>query len=192
MKKLIVLACLASTVAITSGTAMADSIKGRLGVTGKIGVLIPADNDSGFRNNKTDAGFVGGAGLIYGIDDHFAAEALVTHTGFDSDDGDFDTTDFSLGGQYRFALANQQLVPFVGGGVDLLVNDYQYGDVDTTVGAHANAGIDLFLTRQLALTAEARLLVAPDADITNRDGSRRGDFDPSSVSSTVGLRYFFN
>lgn len=197
MKKLIVMTCLASAVAMTASAAMADSIKGKLGVTGKIGVLIPADNDSDFYHNETDAGFIGGGGLIYGIDDHFAAEVELSHTGFDSQTGDFEVTDLSFGGQYRFALANSQLVPYVGGGVDVLFSDYEPNDgssrdVDTTVGGHAKAGVDFFLLKQLALTAEAKLLLAPDTDITDRFGNRRGDFDPSSFSSTVGVRYFFN
>ena len=65
-------------------------------------------------------------------------------------------------------------------------------DVDTTVGAHASAGVDYFLLKQLALTAEAKLVAAPDTSITDRFGNRRGDFDPSSISTTVGVRYFFN
>jgi outer membrane protein len=197
MKKLIIITCLASAIAMTAGTAMADSIKGRLGVTGKIGFLIPADNDSDFFNNQTDTGFVGGASLIYGIDDHFAAELEVSRTSFGSETGDFGITDVSLGAQYRFALANRQLVPFLGAGLDILVSDYDPNDgstqnVDTTVGAHLSAGADFFIARQLALTAEAKLVAAPNADITNRFGDHTGNFDPSSFSGTVGLRYFFN
>ena len=199
MKKLIVLACMATTVTMTAGAAMADSIKGRLGITGKIGVLIPADNESDFFNNQTDAGFVGGAGLIYGIDDHFAAEFEVTRTAFGSDFGDFGVTDVSFGGQYRFGLSNRQLVPYLGVGMDILVSDYDPNDpidrsrrdVDTTVGAHLSAGVDYFLLKQFALTAEAKLVAAPNASITDRFGDRKGTFDPSSISTTVGVRYFF-
>jgi outer membrane protein len=196
MKKLIIITCIASAVAMTAGTAMADSIKGRLGVTGKIGFLVPADNQSDFLDNRTDVGFVGAGSLIYGIDDHFAAEFEVSRTQFGSDTGDFGTTNISLGAQYRF-LPKQQLVPFVGLGLDILVNDYDPNNgatrnVDTTVGAHINGGVDYFLTRQLALTAEAKLLAAPNADITDGFGNHRGNYDPSSFSTTVGIRYFFN
>ncbi|MBW4055603.1 MAG: porin family protein [Proteobacteria bacterium] len=197
MKKLIVVACLATTVSLTAGTAMADSIKGRVGVTGKIGVLIPADNKSDFYTNKTDAGFIGGGGFIYGIDDHFAAELDVTRSSFGSETGDFGVTNVSLGGQYRFALTQHQLVPYLGAGLDILVSDYDPNDgqsrnVDTTVGVHGSAGIDYFLQRNLALTAEAKLVVAPDTSITDQSGAHRGDFDPTSFSSTAGIRFFFN
>lgn len=198
MKKLIVLACLATTVSMTTGTAMADSIKGKVGLTGRIGFLNPADNNAEFRNdNKTDAGFVAGGGLIYGIDDHFAAEFEVTRTDFGSDTGDFGVTDISFGGQYRFALQQRQLVPYIGAGVDILVSDYDENggarsDVDTTVGAHISGGVDYFLQKNLALTAEARLVAAPDTKITDRqNGNHAGDFDPSNFSTTVGIRYFF-
>lgn len=198
MKKLIVFVCLATTISLTAGQAMADSIRGKVGVTGRIGLLSPADNNAEFIDNRTDVGFVGGAGVIFGIDDHFAAELEVSRSDFDSDTGDFGVTDVSLGGQYRFALQQRQLVPYVGAGLDILVSDYdQFGgarsDVDTTVGVHVSGGVDYFLLKNLALTAEAKLVAAPDADITDRQtGANAGEFDPSSFSTTVGLRYFFN
>ena len=198
MKKLIVFACLATAVTMTASTAMADSIKGRVGVTGRIGFLAPADNNAEFSNNRTDAGLIAGVGLIYGIDDHFAAEFEVTRASFGSDRGDFGVTNVSFGGQYRFALQQRQLVPYLGAGLDILVTDYDenFGtrrDVDTKVGVHISGGVDYFLLKELALTAEAKVVAAPDAGITNRqNGNDAGDFDPSSFSTTVGIRYFFN
>ena len=195
MKKLVILACLAATVALSAGAAMADSIKGRVGVTGKMGLLIPSDNHRFDRTDSTDAGFVGGGGLIYGIDDHFAADLDLTYAAFDSDFGDFGVTNLSFGGQYRF-MPQSRFVPYVGGGLDVIFADFDSNDgaatdIDTTLGAHASGGVDFFINRQLALTAEAKLVVARDADI-NGAGGRVGEFDPTSFSSTVGIRYFFN
>jgi len=202
MKKLIVLACLATTISMTAGTAMADSIKGRLGVTGRVGFINPADNTAdptpGFPNNKTDVGLVAGGGLIFGIDDHIALELEVTRASFGSETGDFGVTNVSFGGQYRFALQQRQLVPYIGVGLDILSTDYDENggarsDVETKVGGHVSGGVDFFLQRNLALTAEAKLVVAPDARITDRQsGAPAGDFDPSSFSTTVGIRFFFN
>ena len=181
MKKLIAIACLASTVSLTAGTAMADNIKGKLGVTARVGFVVPAANGS-------DPGLVGGGGLIYGITDNIAGDMEITHSSFGSDRGDFGITDFSLGGQYRFALTDRQLVPYVGAGFDILVNDNEYHDVDTTVGAHVKAGVDYFLQKQLALTAEAKVVAGPKANISGRSDH----FDPTNFSGTVGIRYFFN
>lgn len=192
MKKLLVLACATAALSLAAAPSMADSIQGKLGVTGKIGVLLPADGDFGPFNNKTDAGFIGGGGLIYGIDKHFAAEIDITRSSFGSDFGDFGVTNFAAGAQYRFALAHAQLVPYLGAGGDLLVIDADQGrDVDTTVGVHATAGVDYFVMKQLALTAETKLLLAPDTDINDSSG-KRGNFDPTAVSTTFGVRYFFN
>ena len=198
MKKRIVFACLAATIAMTVGTAMADSIKGKIGVTGRIGFLRPADNNAEFFPNRTDVGFIGGGGLIYGIDNHFAAEIDVTRASFGSDTGDFGVTNVSLGGQYRFTLQQRQLVPYIGAGLDILATDYDENggarsDVDTTVGAHVSVGIDYFFQKNLALTAEAKVVAAPDTRISaSRSGAHRGDFDPSSFSTTAGIRFFFN
>lgn len=193
MKKILVLLCATATLSLAAGSALADSIKGRLGVTGKIGFSIPADGDFGPNNSSTDTdnGFIGGAGVIYGLDNTIAVEAEITRSTYGSNIGDFDVTDLSLGAQYRFALIQPQLVPYLGVGLDFLMIDADGGrDVDNTFGIHAKAGADYFLMKQLALTAEAKLLIAPDADINGPTGN--GNFDPINFSTTFGARYFFN
>ena len=197
MKKLITAACVAAAVTMTAGLALADSIKGQLGVTGKIGVVVPADNESDFYHNRTDTGTVAGAGLIYGVDDTIAAELDVTRTFFGSETGDFGVTDLSFGGQYRFTSSRSPLVPYLGAGIDILFSDYDPNngarrDVDTTVGIHLSGGADYFIQKNLALTAEAKLVLAPNVKIKDGYGDHRGDFDPSSFTTTVGVRYFFN
>lgn len=192
MKKLLVLACAAATLSLASGNAHADSMKGKVGLTGKIGFLVPSDGDIGPFKNKTDLGFSGGGGFIYGIDDHFAAELDVTRSEFDSDFAAFGVTNITLGAQYRFALSQPKLVPYVGAGLDILVSDADHGlSVDTMVGGHASAGIDYFIMKQVALTAEAKVVVAPDADIKG-PGGKAGNFDPTALSTTFGVRFFFN
>ncbi|BDV41178.1 outer membrane protein [Geotalea uraniireducens] len=187
--------------ALTGTTALADSIKGRLGVTGRIGFYLPTDSDYNDYKLETDAGFLGGGGLIYGITDNLAAEIEVTHTEFganrvsDADEGDFEIVNVALGAQYRFLIPQPVLVPYAGGGLDILINDYKRPngtnvDVDTTVGAHICGGIDYFLTKQLVLNAEMRAVIAPQVDINGPDGS--GHFDPSGFAGTFGFRVFFN
>ena len=192
MKKLHVLSFVVICTLLLTGSAMADSIQGKIGVTGKIGFLIPSDGDFDTRRNGTDTGFVGGGGVIYGFDKNIAGEIDITRTEFGSDNGDFGTTNISLGAQYRFLLSETKVVPYVGGGLDLLMNDSDRRyDVDTTLGIHLSGGVDFFVTKQIALTAEAKLVLAPDADISEPSG-KRGNFDPSSFSTLFGVRYFFN
>ncbi len=202
MKKILVLTCLAASVSLSSGTAIADSIKGRVGVTGKIGLLVPGNSEFGDRAVKTDVGFVGGGGVVYGFDDNIAAEIDVTRTEFGSDfprtgnAGDFGITDIALGGQYRFQVTQKKLVPYVGAGFDILVSDYdarngRTHDVDTTVGIHISGGVDYFIIKQVALMAEVKALAALETDIKDSSGVQ-GKFDPSSISGVVGFRFFFN
>lgn len=197
MKKTLAIVCLAATVALTAGAARAESIRGKVGVTGELGFMVPADNDSDFLPNRTDAGFIGGGGLIYGIDDHFAADLSITRDSFGSETGDFGVTDIALGAQYRFRTSQRQVVPYLGAGLDILLGDYHPNDgtfrqVDTAVGVHVAGGVDYFLQRQLALTAELRGVLAPNTDITDRLGDHVGNFDPSGFAGLVGIRYFFN
>ncbi|HET6418699.1 MAG TPA: outer membrane beta-barrel protein [Geobacteraceae bacterium] len=208
MKKSLVLYCTVLTLVLTAGAAIAgdgDSIKGRVGVTGRIGFLVPSDSEAFAvpnSNLNTDVGFIGGGGFIYGIDKHFAVELDITNTDFDAHRdgfkaGDFNTTNVSIGAQYRFVdIPVQKLVPYLGAGLDILFNDFNFADgghadVDTVAGVHVSAGADYFLMKQLALTAEMKGVVAPDADI-NSGGTKIGNYDPTSFSMTFGARYFFN
>ncbi|HEY6871372.1 MAG TPA: outer membrane beta-barrel protein [Geobacteraceae bacterium] len=200
----LVVFCAAALLTLAAGTAMAaDSIQGRLGVTGKIGFAVPADSEL---NNgtkiSTDTGFIGGGGFIYGITDNIAVEFDITHAAYGSStlvapgffgSSDIDTTNISFGVQYRFLnLPVRHLVPYAGGGLDILLNDANNGDVDNTVGIHLNAGADYFIQRQIALTTEIKGVIAPDADITVPGVGKVGNFDPDSFSMTFGVRYFFN
>lgn len=199
MRKSFIQACVMLCLLLAAGTAAADSIKGRIGVTGRLGFVVPSESDTSLYGDiETDVGFHGGGGLIYGIGDNLALEFDVMHHWFDANYGsEFSTTDISFGVQYRFSnLPMHQLVPYVGGGVDILVSDSSdwtglEGDVDTVPGAHANGGIDYFILKQLALNADLKIVVAPDADIKFR-GVKVGDYDPTSFAATVGFRFFFN
>ena len=208
MRKRLALLCLAATVTLTATSALAENIKGKLGVTGRIGFIVPADSDVGIDKSKfeTDAGFVGGGGFIYGIDRNIAAELDITHSGFSSElhdgsfKGDFDVINIGLGAQYRFAVNQPNLTPYAGAGLDIIISDFEGNnnsndlyDVDTTVGLHVKGGIDYFLTRQVALNAEGKFVIAPETDIKGRNiDSPDGNFDPTGFIGTVGVRFFFN
>lgn len=194
MKKLLVVAVVALMLTLIGGGAYAESIENRIGVTGRMGFIIPADSDFEDYQIDTDAGFIGGGGVIYGFDKNIAIEIDVTHTWFGgnlpsgADMGEFSITNLAFGVQYRFQVAEPALTPYAGGGIDILFNDYSRASVDDVVGIHAAGGVDYFLTRDIALNAEIKAVVAPDADIK---GGRGGNFDPSSISGTFGVRYFF-
>lgn len=192
MKKWCLLFSLGAVLALAAGAAHGEDIRGRLGVTGRLGFAAPADSDVFGFNVSADPGFTGGGGLIFGVTDTIALEADVSHADYDSGFG-FTTTDISFGAQYRFVnLPVQHLVPFVGGGLSVLINGADNGlDVDTVVGAHAKGGVDYFLTRDLAATAELKWAIAPNADIRDFRGVKIGNFDPINFSTMVGMRYFF-
>lgn len=128
--------------------SLADSIKGKLGITGRLGLMIPSDFDyttitahtiipsitvGVIQNDKAKAetAFVGGGGFIYGVSDNLAVEVDVTHAPrIDYDNSgqkafEIATTNVSLGLQYRF-LPESMLVPYLGGGVDFILSDGKY------------------------------------------------------------------
>jgi outer membrane protein len=189
MMRKIVVFFVAAALVLTAVTAMADSIMGRVGVTGKLGFIVPSDSSSVATGViGTNASLIGGGGFIYGVTDSIAAEFDITHAGFNS----FDTTNISFGAQYRYlGLPIRQLVPYGGAGLDILLNGVDGGRVDDVVGIHLCGGADYFLQKQLAVTLEAKGVIAGDADIHFANGDR-GSYDPTGVSVTFGVRYFFN
>ena len=205
MTKRLVMLCLAVMFILTAGTALADSIRGRLGLTGRLGFAVPADSNINGTTISTETGFIGGGGFIYGLTDNIATELDVTHAAYGSTtlitpapfgNSDFDTTNISLGVQYRFInLPMSKLVPYAGAGLDILINSASTGgisDVDNVVGVHVSGGVDYFILKELAVTAEIKGVLAPDADMHNSGGVKIGNFDPDNFSMTFGVRYFFN
>jgi len=88
-----------------------------------------------------------------------------------------------------------KLVPFVGAGIDILLTEHTRpngikANVDNSFGVHLSGGADYFFLKGVAVTAELKGVLAVDADIRTPSGS--GHLDPSSLSGTVGVRYFFN
>ena len=203
MKNRIFIICMIAAISLISTLALADSIKGRPGVTGRIGFTVPADSNIAGRNVETDAGFVYGGGFIYGVTDEIAAEMDITSSSFDSNSlvvpglgrSDFTTVNVALGAQYRYLnLGIKQLVPYAGGGLDILLNDVNTGGavkVDDTVGVHISGGADYFMTKDFIVTSELKGVFAPDADLLDASNRKIGDFDPNNFTMTVGVRYMF-
>lgn len=177
-----------------AGEASAEELRGRIAVSGKIGITNPADSEMNSQYGKmvvsSDAGLTGGVGLMFGVDDNVAVEMEVSRSTFDTSDfGDADVTDVSIGAQYRFQ-GQRHVVPYVGAGLDVLINDLDRKYTNTTVGAHVSGGLDCFVNRQVALNLELKGIESFKADVDGPNGS--GKFDPSALSFTVGARFFFN
>ena len=197
MRKLVMLAACAVLTALVAGNAAAEDVRGRMAVTGKLGVTNPADSERNHPDGKlivsSDAGFIGGGGFFFGIDENIALEVEVTRSSYHTSAfGTAGVTDLSVGAQYRFP-ERQRFVPYVGAGVDVLINDLSGNRyVDTVMGMHGAAGVDYMAMRQVALIAELNGVYAFSSDVTEFGGDKVGEFDPSNLSFTVGARFFFN
>lgn len=185
-------------ITFASSSAFAETIAHRLGITGRVGFAVPVKDDFINGTSETKAGFAGGGGLIYGFNDYLAAEFDVTHMPkLDVKNGGVKTfeaaiTDISLGLQYRIT-PQKKLVPYIGAGADFIkgslthVNGASYS-VDWTYGGHVNAGLDWFLTKGIALTADFRGVIATSGDI--QSGSTAvSEYDPFWVQGMFGARF---
>lgn len=194
--KLIIIALLL----MQATTATADTIANRFGFTGRVGFALPENvGDTQFINGNTEtkSNVAWNLGCIYGFNDNLASELEVSIlprldvevAGIKA----YETklTDFALGLQYRFTPKNQ-LVPYIGAGIDAMkgsmkhVNGNSY-DLDWTYGGHVKVGLDWFLTKGIALTADLRGVVATSGDI-NKGSTKVNEYDPLWVQGTIGLR----
>jgi len=179
-----------------AGNAMADSINGRLGLTGRLGLIVPLKDltISGSESGKHDTGFAGGGGLIYGIGNNFALELEVIHapatdvTSGGVKIGEQQTTDVSLGLQYRI-MPERSFVPYVAVGADAIKGDIENSTIDWTYGGHAGIGADYFINKSIAVTADFRYVIGAKSDIV-LNGVTKGKYDPMSFIGTVGIRLF--
>ena len=197
MKKIVIACATALLVAGAAGSALAESIKGTMGVTGRIGVIVPADSKEAANNGsgrnyliETDPGISGGVGFIYGMDDTLALEIGVDFAQFHTSEGSADLKDLAVGVQYRFPPANPKLVPYMGVGIDVLIPDIKNGDVDTVLGGHFRGGFDYFFDRAVAFNLDFKATGGIKADI-DRAGSKIGEFNPSNITGTAGVRVYF-
>lgn len=220
MKTYLLFIVTAAVVCTLPEISLADSIKGRVGVTGRAGLLVPSDIEftalTGYAiapalniavinigKAKADTTLAGGGGFIYGVTDHFAVEVDVTHTPkIDYDYSgqklfEITTTDVSLGLQYRF-LPENTLVPYLGVGADFIISDGKYlaGDnmnIETVVGQHVNAGVDFFVTKRMVLNADFRSIMGPKANTSSQNPSLvKAEYDPISFVALFGVRFFLN
>jgi len=197
MRKLVLIAVCAVLTALLAGTATAQELRGRLAVTGRIGVTNPANGELdlpgiGTLVVNTDAGLIGGGGFLFGVDDNIAVELDITRSSYDTSKfGNAEVTNVSIGAQYRLP-EKQRVIPYAGAGLDVLINDLPNNAVNTVVGMHLAGGIDYMLLRQVALNAELKGVEAFSAKVKSFTGAKIGEFDPSSLNFTVGVRFFFN
>lgn len=179
--------------------AMADTIANRLGITGRAGFAAPLNDDFINGTSETKTGFAGGGGLIFGFNNYLATEVdVIQLVKLDVKNNGVKTfeaslTDIGVGLQYRI-IPDGKVVPYIGAGADFIkgnlkhVNGDEY-DMDWTYGGHACAGVDWFLTKGIALTAEARMVRAISGDILS-GSTKVSEYDPFWVQGTIGIRMF--
>jgi outer membrane protein len=143
MKKMILF--VSAVLLLSANAAMADSIAGKVGITGRFGASYVVDSKwtiggTGMSEDiKADLGYSAGGGVMYGITDNLAVnfdvnylQAALNATGQIGGSsvaimfGRGKTVDFALGAQWRF-VPKSQFVPYVEAGLDVLWNNI---DVD--------------------------------------------------------------
>jgi outer membrane protein len=184
MKKMILAATLG--LMLFAGSALADSIAGRVGLTARGGVSYVFDSEftseavaSGIlggvdKDIEADIGWTGGGGIIYGITNnlsiYFDINYLQTKLKMSGGGGIWKeefgtgkTLDFALGAQWRF-MPSKAFVPYIGAGFDFLWNK-----IDTThespSGWAPDTSFDVDDTFGVHLTAGADYFFTPNIAI---------------------------
>ncbi|HJV64138.1 MAG TPA: outer membrane beta-barrel protein [Geomonas sp.] len=183
---------------LIANSALAASLAGRLGLTGKAGALVPLQDSFVSSTSETRTGITAGGGLIYGITRSLAVEVDMTHSPqldveiSGSKAYEAVLNDVAIGVQYRL-FPDDRLVPFVGGGADFIKGSLKHAvtgapyNLDWTEGGHLNFGLDFFLAKGIAFSTEGRFLFGFDGDVKS-GGTKVGTYDPTSFIGTVGFR----
>lgn len=206
MKRILLLAAVLSVAVSGQAFAMGGGgIGNRLGITARGGIIEASDQKDtspGGTDLSSVLGYTYSAGFIYGLNNNVAIELGVDHSRFDAEEhgvrnSSFTVNDVVIGGQYRFlgtAPMMQPVVPYVGGGIDIFVTDMKVSgvslSVDPSVGAHIQAGADIFLNPHFALNAEVKGTLATETD-ARLNGVTQGKYNGSSFQALCGLRLFF-
>lgn len=176
----------------------ADSIEGRFGMTGGAGISLNASGNQFAPDAtvETKDTLTGGGGFIYGINRNLAVTADVTYAEKGLEDRPntfYRAFDASAGLQYRFRPA-ERYVPYVGAGLDLFVTDFKDDSgslpVDTVVGGHLKAGLDLFMSKHFAFNIELKQAMGPSADV-KRGSTLVYRYDPTAFTALFGYHLFF-
>lgn len=197
MRKFLLLTTFTVVTALFAGNAAAEELRGRLAVTGRIGVTNPANSELdvagvGRLIVTADPGILGGGGFLFGVDESIAVELDVTRSSYHTSRfGTAEVTTISMGAQYRFP-ERERFIPYGGAGLDVLINDLSDHTANTVLGLHLAAGVDYMLSRQVALNLELKGIEAYSAKVKNFNGTKVGELDPTNLACTVGARFFFN
>ncbi|MFZ1036111.1 MAG: OmpW family outer membrane protein [Smithella sp.] len=207
MKKMILF--VSAVLLLSANAAMADSIAGKVGITGRFGASYVGDSKwtvggSGLSEDiKADLGYSGGGGVMYGITDNLAVNFDVNYLQADLNAngqesgaslsvlfGRAKTVDFALGAQWRF-IPKSQFVPYVEGGLDVLWNNI---DVDPAYGGGMGGVPNL----SVATTYGVHLSVGGDFFFNRHVAlnaeirgllSTQGDVKSNSFNNTVFAKY---
>jgi opacity protein-like surface antigen len=156
-----------------------------------------------------DTGWLAGAAVGYGFDFGLRAEAEAAYRMNDIDrldvavvgyDLEGDVSTLSLMGNLWFeAPLTASVRPFVGGGVGMAqvsLNDAEVqgtsvvDDSDWVLAYQVGGGLAYRVTPGIDLTAEYRYFATDDAEV-ELDGGGDGEYEYSSHSVLVGVRYTF-
>lgn len=196
-KTLIFMASLMVLVSGTVTTSSAEDIAGRSGLGIGLGYISPKDD-------VIDSGTIPSINYTYGINSNFAVELSLGRAVLDVDVlGEFTIIPLQLTAQYRIPSGTAS--PYLGAGVGYYFNsdieDSLPGvswkvENDDSFGYHVNAGVDIFLNKNIAFNLDARYFWA-ETDTTAKitsggvttEMSDTQDLDSSIIGA--GIKYLF-
>jgi len=200
--KILTIAVLILTVCCFVTVVHAEDLTGKVSVGAVAGGVFPKDSD-------IDDKWYAGGNLAYGINEFIALGVEVGYTSWDDEEGGTDYGDVQaipllvdVYLRYPIEMAENQVVPYMIGGIGVIFWDYEESsllssngitvDMDSELGIKVGAGVDYFITENLAINVEGSY-VWSDADMTVAAfGSyASATIDTDFVSVNGGLKYYF-
>lgn len=202
---------------VLSQVGFAQDMKGKLGIGARVSYVDFSDDDYTVYGVKVDVepdeDIMYEGNLTYFIQDYLSLELSVgyieTDVDFDAlgmevDAGEFETIPVLLSLRAHLST-NTKVSPYLLFGIGYFFNDfdqndtiieYIYGpgadvDVDDSFGWHVGAGVEVFVTENIALNLDFKYIwTEVEADV-NVFGFKDEDIDMDSFLAGLGIKFYF-
>jgi outer membrane protein len=197
---------------VTVGFANAQDIGNKFGIGTSATYYFPQDDDLLGTSVDLDDDIGGGLNFTYIVVPRFALELAWNYFKTDIKHGGLEVGEITiqpllLTCWFRI-LPEGPVVPYIGGGVGYYFIEFDISseakeeakargaalaeDVDDSLGLHASAGLDWFITDNFAINLETRYFWT-EADVQGKEGSTtvNGDIDLAALVIGSGIKLYF-
>jgi outer membrane protein len=212
-KKIIIVFCVVALSLFFVNPGFAEKPDKDFGIGARISFTSPDDDTvQGIKFDPDESIFFEGM-VQYLVNNWFSTELSIGYTktdvdavalGIPLDFGELEQIPILLTGRLHYWFPNSRTTLYGGAGVGLYINDFELSglfksaipgadvDADNSFGFHLNAGVEFFVTDNIALDLDLKYIWnKADFDFRDPTGSETEEIDLNAFVVGVSFKYFF-